>query len=536
MNGIATGVEFVFALVLMLGVVVTVHELGHFWAAKACGVRVLKFSIGFGNPIGFGRFRLRWLRSGTEYVIAWFPLGGFVKMLGEATDDEAHASRSVAPPPDSLAAQPLWKKLMIILARARDEPAAARRGRGREPVRRASSGATPTVGTVEPGSPAAEVGIRPGDRVLALDGEPIAVLGRPRARGARAARARRSRSRSRAARSASSARSQCASSAASICSGRRATSAGSASSTSGRARCSGWPPPTRAPRGRSPLGRSRGGGGRRAGRGLERVRSGLRGGPARRGGAARRARRGRIPGGAGRARARARRRDDARRDPGRGARRRGEPRACRRPRRASSRAICSSPSTASRSGASARSARRARERGPAARRQRRARRGDARRSRSRRGSARPRPRTRGAVPDRDPGGERDRVRGPLALDRVRNPLVALPRAVGATVETTGIFLRRARQARVGRDPAPLDRRADRDRAPVAARAPARLGELRLAARDHQHQPRRPEPAADPDPRRRPGARSSRSRAAKRGPLPRARASGCSRSGCCCSSG
>jgi regulator of sigma E protease len=172
MSGIATSFEFVFALALMLGVVVTVHELGHFWAAKACGVRVLKFSIGFGNPIGFGRFRLRWLRNGTEYVLAWFPLGGFVKMLGEAIDDDANELRTATPPPDSLAAQPLWKKLVIFLAGPAMNlalPVVVVAVSLFVGVPRPDH----TVGTVEVGSPAEQSGIQPGDRVLTLDGEPV---------------------------------------------------------------------------------------------------------------------------------------------------------------------------------------------------------------------------------------------------------------------------------------------------------------------------------------------------------------------------
>ncbi len=63
---------------LTLGILVTVHEYGHFWVARRCGVKVLRFSIGFGTPL------LTWRdSSGTEYCIAAIPLGGYVKMLDE---------------------------------------------------------------------------------------------------------------------------------------------------------------------------------------------------------------------------------------------------------------------------------------------------------------------------------------------------------------------------------------------------------------------------------------------------------------------
>ncbi len=173
MNGeLAKVPEFVFAVVLMLGVVITVHEFGHFLVAKLCGVRVLKFSIGFGPPIGFGRFRLAWSRGGTDYVVAWFPLGGFVKMLGEYTQDEVEAAEVRAHPTETLDAKATWQKLAILFAGPAMNlllPVVIYTGSLAVGIDRGDA----VVGTVERGSPAEAAGVRSGDRVLAVDGEPV---------------------------------------------------------------------------------------------------------------------------------------------------------------------------------------------------------------------------------------------------------------------------------------------------------------------------------------------------------------------------
>ena len=66
------------ALIITLGILVTIHEFGHYWVARRCKVKVLKFSIGFGRAIKSWRGK-----DGVEFVIAPIPLGGYVKMLGQ---------------------------------------------------------------------------------------------------------------------------------------------------------------------------------------------------------------------------------------------------------------------------------------------------------------------------------------------------------------------------------------------------------------------------------------------------------------------
>ena len=74
---LSSGFDVVVPFIFLLSVLIFVHELGHFAAAKACGVRVLKFSIGFGAPIGFGRYRMHWVRdAGGRHQLVVLPLHG----------------------------------------------------------------------------------------------------------------------------------------------------------------------------------------------------------------------------------------------------------------------------------------------------------------------------------------------------------------------------------------------------------------------------------------------------------------------------
>jgi regulator of sigma E protease len=96
------------SVIILLGVLIFAHELGHFLAARIAGVGILKFSLGFGPKIIGKKI------GETEYVLSWIPLGGFVKLLGES--DSEHEQ---LPPEDekrSFLKQPHWKRMLIIFA------------------------------------------------------------------------------------------------------------------------------------------------------------------------------------------------------------------------------------------------------------------------------------------------------------------------------------------------------------------------------------------------------------------------------------
>ena len=93
-----------FSAIVLLGILIFVHELGHFLFAKKLGVRVLKFSLGFGPKLIGRKY------GDTEYLVSAVPLGGYVKMLGEEPGDELKEEDK----PFAYNYQPVWKRFLIV--------------------------------------------------------------------------------------------------------------------------------------------------------------------------------------------------------------------------------------------------------------------------------------------------------------------------------------------------------------------------------------------------------------------------------------
>lgn len=155
---------------LGLGFVIFVHELGHFAVAKWCGVRVERFSIGFGPVI------LSAMKGETEYALSIIPFGGYVKMLGQDDiDPNQMASDVVAKDPRSYTAKTVFQRMAIISAGVIMNLitgtmmfcAAFMMGLNSHPS---------IIGTVDPGSPAWVAGIQPGDTITNIDGYKIVTF------------------------------------------------------------------------------------------------------------------------------------------------------------------------------------------------------------------------------------------------------------------------------------------------------------------------------------------------------------------------
>ena len=164
----------ILAFLIMLGVLITIHEFGHFLFARMFGVKVETFSIGFGPPI------FRWKGKETEYQIALIPLGGYVKMYGEDSMTEpvqGEVNKEAYNDPRSFHSKPRWQKMLIafagplfniilaivlfiaVYAIGIKEPAYLTQ--------------PPEIGYVEKNSVAEKIGLQPFDKILKVNGEEV---------------------------------------------------------------------------------------------------------------------------------------------------------------------------------------------------------------------------------------------------------------------------------------------------------------------------------------------------------------------------
>ncbi len=147
------------AVIVVLGLLITIHEFGHFWVARRCGIRVLRFSVGFGKPL-----ISRVDRHGTEFALAAIPLGGYVKMLDEREGPVAPSEQHLA-----FNRQHVLKRIAVVIA---------------GPLANfilavaaywimfmvGTTAIVPMVGEVSPDSPAARGGLQNGQEIVAVQG------------------------------------------------------------------------------------------------------------------------------------------------------------------------------------------------------------------------------------------------------------------------------------------------------------------------------------------------------------------------------
>lgn len=171
------------ALIVVLGVLIFVHEAGHFLAAKAMGIQVIRFSLGFGRPL------VSFQRGETEYAISWLPVGGYVKMAGmeeEGLAGELEGGKTAVPidPERAFDRKPVWKRIIVIIAGVTANfifafvvYSALAYGGALEPDRLATT-RVDSVQTSELPAAAAVLGtLHRGDRIVAVNDDSVVTWG-----------------------------------------------------------------------------------------------------------------------------------------------------------------------------------------------------------------------------------------------------------------------------------------------------------------------------------------------------------------------
>ncbi|MEJ5300720.1 MAG: RIP metalloprotease RseP [Thermodesulforhabdaceae bacterium] len=155
----------IFSAIVVIGLLILVHELGHFIVAKRTGVLVERFSIGFGPVL----FAVK--RGETEYCISAIPFGGYVKMLGEGNVEEVHPSEYHR----SFAHKPVWVRMAIVAAGPVANILLAFLFFWWVYTIAGVPYLLPEIGEVSPGSPAQQSGIQKGDLILKVNGKDVKI-------------------------------------------------------------------------------------------------------------------------------------------------------------------------------------------------------------------------------------------------------------------------------------------------------------------------------------------------------------------------
>ncbi|UYG08185.1 RIP metalloprotease RseP [Halomonas sp. M4R1S46] len=155
-------IQNVLAVIVVLGLLITFHEFGHFWVARRCGVKVLRFSVGFGKPLWS-----RHDRHGTEFAVAAIPLGGYVKMLDEREGPVDPAERHLA-----FNRKSVWSRIAIVVAGPLANFLLALVAYWALFVAGIST-VVPVIGEVTPDSPAARGGLVAGQEITAVQDEAV---------------------------------------------------------------------------------------------------------------------------------------------------------------------------------------------------------------------------------------------------------------------------------------------------------------------------------------------------------------------------